>query len=52
VIQRRKELYNHPFFSSSSEEEESGEEEVDLDPKTPTTSRVLAGKLSHRIVPL
>jgi len=38
--------------SSSSEEEESGEKEVDLDPKTSTTSRVLIGKLSHRIVPL
>ena len=34
--------------SSSSEEEESSEEEVDLDPKTPTTSRVLpAGWVPH-----
>ena len=39
-----------PF--SSSEEEESSKEEADLDPKTPATSRVLADKLSHRIVPL
>jgi len=38
--------------SSFSEEEESGEEEINLNPKTPTTSRVLAGKLSHRIVSL
>jgi len=41
-----------PELSSSSEEEENSKEEVDLDPKMPTTSRVLAGKLSHRIVPL
>ena len=41
-----------PEPSSSSEEKESGEKEVDLDSKTPTTSRVLASKLSHRIVPL
>ena len=40
-----------PEPSSSSEEEESGEEEADLDPKMSTTSRVLASKLLHRIVP-
>jgi len=37
------------FFS---EKKESGEEEAGLEPKMPTTSRVIAGKLSHRIAPL
>jgi len=41
-----------PVTSSSSEEEESNEEEAGLEPKTPIASRVMAGKLSHRIAPL
>jgi len=45
-----RQTFSEPSFSS--EEKESDKEKIDLDPKTPTTSRVLAGKLSHRIVPL
>ena len=36
----------------ASEEEESEEEEVSPGPRTPTTSRIITGKLSHRIAPL
>jgi len=41
-----------PEPSSSSKEEESKEEEVSSSPRTPTTSRIITGKLSHRIAPL
>ena len=41
-----------PEPSSSSEEEESEEKEVSPGPRTPTTSRIITGKLSHRITPL
>jgi len=41
-----------PEPSFSSEEEESEEEEVSPGPRTPTTSRIIIGKLSHRIAPL
>ena len=41
-----------PEPSSSSEEEESEEEEVSPSPRTPTASRIITGKLSHRIAPL
>ena len=41
-----------PELSSSSEEEESEEEEVSPGPRTPTASRIITGKLSHRIAPL
>ena len=41
-----------PEPSSSSEEEESKEEEVSPGPRTPTASRIITGKLSHRIAPL
>jgi len=41
-----------PEPSSSSEEEESEEEEVSPGPRTPTASRIITGKLSHRIAPL
>ena len=37
--------------SSSSEEEESEEEEVSSGPRIPTASRIIIGKLSHRIAP-
>jgi len=37
---------------SSSEKEESEEEEVSPGPRTPTASRIITGKLSHRIAPL
>jgi len=37
---------------SSSSEEESKEEEVSPGPRTPTVSRIITGKLSHRIAPL
>ena len=37
--------------SSSSEEEESEEEEVNPGPRTPTASRIITSKLSHRIAP-
>ena len=37
--------------SASSEEEKSEEEEVNLGPRTPTTSRIITSKLSHRIAP-
>ena len=38
--------------SSSSEKEESEEEEVSSGPRIPTVSRIITGKLSHRIAPL
>ena len=41
-----------PEPSSSSEEEKSEEEEVSPGPRTPTASRIITGKLSHRIAPL
>ena len=41
-----------PEPSSSSEEEESEEEEVSPGPRTSTASRIITGKLSHRIAPL
>jgi len=41
-----------PEPSSSSEEEESKEEEVSPGSRTPTASRIITGKLSHRIAPL
>ena len=41
-----------PEPSSSSEKEESEEEEVSPGPRTPTASRIITGKLSHRIAPL
>ena len=41
-----------PEPSSSSEEEESEEEEVSPGPRTPTASRIITGKFSHRIAPL
>ena len=41
-----------PEPSSSSEEKESEEEEVSPGPRTPTASRIIIGKLSHRIAPL
>ena len=41
-----------PKLSSSSEEKESEEEEVSPGPRTPTVSRIITGKLSHRIAPL
>ena len=41
-----------PEPSSSSEEEESEEEEVSPGPRIPTASRIITGKLSHRIAPL
>ena len=41
-----------PELSSSSEEEKSEEEEVSPGPRTPTISRIIIGKLSHRIAPL
>ena len=41
-----------PEPSSSSEEEESEEEEVSPSPRTPTASRIIIDKLSHRIAPL
>ena len=41
-----------PELSSSSKEEESKEEEVSPSSRTPTTSRIIIGKLSHRIAPL
>ena len=41
-----------PELSSSSEEEESEEEEVSPGPRTPTASRIITDKLSHRIAPL
>ena len=41
-----------PELSSSSEEEKSEEEEVSSGPRTPTASRIITGKLSHRIAPL
>ena len=36
-------------LSSSSEEEESEEEEISPGPRTPTASRIIIGKLFHRI---
>ena len=41
-----------PELSSSSEEEESEEEVVSPGSRTPTASRIITGKLSHRIAPL
>ena len=41
-----------PELSSSSEEEKSEEEEVSSGPRTPTASRIITGKLSHRIASL
>jgi len=41
-----------PEPSSSSEKEESEEKEVSPGPRTPTVSRIIIGKLSHRIAPL
>ena len=41
-----------PEVSSSSEEEKSEEEEVSPGPRTPTASRIITDKLSHRIAPL
>ena len=41
-----------PKPSSSSEEEESKEEEISPGPRTPTASRIIIGKLSHRIASL
>ena len=41
-----------PELFSSSEKEESEEEEVSSSPRTPTASRIITGKLSHRIAPL
>ena len=41
-----------PEPSSSSEEEESEEEKVSPGPRTPTASRIITDKLSHRIAPL
>ena len=41
-----------PEPSSSSEEEESEEEEVSPGSRTPTASRIITGKLSHRIASL
>ena len=41
-----------PEPSSSSEEKESEEEEISPGPRTPTASRIITGKLSHRIAPL
>ena len=41
-----------PELSSFSEEEESEEEEVSPGPRIPTASRIITGKLSHRIAPL
>jgi len=41
-----------PELSSSSKEEESEEEEISPGPRTPTASRIIIGKLSHRIAPL
>jgi len=41
-----------PELSSSSEKEESEEEKVSLGPRTPTASRIITGKLSHRIASL
>ena len=41
-----------PEPSSFSEEEESEEEEISSGPRTPTASRIITGKLSHRIAPL
>ena len=38
-----------PELSSSSEEEKSEEEEISPGPRTPTTSRIIIGKLFHRI---
>ena len=38
--------------SSFSEEAESKEEKVSPGPRTPITSRIITGKLSHRIAPL
>ena len=37
---------------SAAEEEESEEEEVSPGPRTPTASRIITGKLSHRIASL
>ena len=41
-----------PEPSSSSQEEESEEEEISPGPRTPTASRIITGKLSHRIASL
>ena len=41
-----------PELSSSSKEEESKEEEVSPGLRTPTASRIITDKLSHRIAPL
>jgi len=41
-----------PELSSSSEEEKSEEKEVSPGPRTPTASRIITGKLSHRIASL
>ena len=41
-----------PELSSSSEEEKSEEEEISPGPRTPTASKIIIGKLSHRIAPL
>ena len=38
--------------SSFSEEKESEEEEISPGPRTPTASKIIIGKLSHRIAPL
>ena len=38
-----------PELFSFSEKEESEKEEVSLGPRTPTASRIIIGKLSHRI---
>jgi len=40
-----------PEPSSASEEEETDEKEVSPGPRTPTASRIIIGKLSHRIAP-
>ena len=41
-----------PELSSSSEEKESEEEEVSPSLRIPTASRIITGKLSHRIASL
>ena len=41
-----------PEPSSSSEKEESEKEEVSPGPRTPTISRIITGKLTHKIAPL
>ena len=50
AAENSRKVSSEPFFSSK--EEESEEKEVSPGPRTPTTSRIITGKLFHRIASL